>query len=878
MPLPTRNTVPDFSFGRCVIQSAARQLLVDGQPARLGARAFDVLMTLVERRDVVVSKNELLDTVWPGLVVEENNLQVQVSTLRKLLGPQTIVTIPGRGYRFSAPQTDTVADGHNQGARAAVATASPKPVIAAASGNLPATLPPLFGRDDEMAALATMLQWQQSTPPERLITITGTGGLGKTRLAQAAALAASKDRTNYPDGVWLVELAPVSDRQLLLGSLARALGIALDAEASADDLAARIADRRMLIVLDNCEHLIAQVAAVALTLLRAAPKLTLLATSQESLKLADERVLRLGTLSLPVAAPLNSATDAVTANHSYGALTLFAARAREAMPQFTLNDDNRAAIIEICRRLDGIPLAIEFAAARLPLLGIEGLRLRLDDRFLLLTSGSRLAPKRQQTLRATLAWSHSLLSADEQKVFRRLGIFAGSFGLEAAQLVGASEDFDAWTVLDQLGALVDKSLVFSEHDSTPRYRLLESARAFARERLQAAEEWSATACRHFDAMLKQFDAAYAALWTVDSNALLVATLPDIDNLRAALKWAAGEVGNSVQLAALVGASGWLWKPADLSSEGEGWFDIAVSRIPVGLTTDMPPAVEARLLLGYANHAHQAAADKEMPALQRAAALYRAIDDRRGLYEALVTLAQKQVWARDLRSAEQSIAEADALFDPAWPPTMREGHLAARTYLFEVTDRPADGQPLMEELVALMRASGDERKLDFALMQLAENLFIQGKAAEAIAVRREIVQRIGGRRVNYAGSNLGNLCAALVFNDELEAALHAAREAIAPLQRAGSLPTYADHFALLAFKLGRHAAAARLHGRADANFAASGFEREESELRAARMTIGGLRLALGSDELERLLIEGAAMTDEATIRLALGVDRRVGERT
>ena len=868
----------DFAFGHCVIQASARQLLVDGKPVRLGARAFDVLTTLVERRDHVVSKSELLDIVWPGLVVEENNLQVQVSTLRKLLGPQTIVTIPGRGYRFFSPTVETRPTPPSAVGDAATAF----PPLPLSIGNLPSQLPPLFGRDTELAALAVLLQGKHS---QRLITITGAGGMGKTRLAQAAAGAAREDKTNYADGVWWVDLAPVSDSQLLLGSVARVLAIALDVDATADQLAARIVDRQMLIVLDNCEHLIEPIAALAATLLRAVPQVTLLATSQESLKLADEQVLRLGTLTLPVdeahdsraqsAASGTSGANGASAasDERFGALAMFAARAREATPQFVLNDDNRAAVIEICRRLDGIPLAIEFAAARLPLLGIEGLRLRLDDRFRLLTGGTRLAPKRQQTLRAALEWSHSLLDADEQKVFRRLGIFAGSFGLDAAQQVGAGDDFDPWTVLDHLGALVDKSLVISEACAAPRYRLLESARAFARERIELAHETDAAARHLADAVYKIFDGCYGARWTTDTTALLAAALPDIDNLRAALNWASGETGNPVHLAALVGASEWFWRPADLKTEGMRWFEIAVSCV----TVEVPPAIEARLMRGYAVLGHQKAAHKEIPALQRAAELYRAMTDGLGWYETLVTLAQKQVWARDFDGAQASITQADALFDPAWPALMREGQLAARTYLFEVTGRPADGEPLMQELVALMRASGDARKLDFALMNLAENLFIQGKVAGAIVVRREIVQRIGGRRVSYAGNNLGNLCAALVFNEELDEALQAARESIAPLQRSGELHVHADHFALLACKLGWHATAARLHGRANANVQASGFEREASELRAARMTSVALGAALAADVLQRLLAEGALMSDEAAIRVALGVDRRAAER-
>ena len=849
----------DLTFGRCVIQSTTRQVLVDGQPARLGARAFDVLMALVERSDSVVSKNDLLDIVWPGLVVEENNLQVHVSTLRKWLGPQTIATIPGRGYRFTA-LADAVSHPPDVSRLSALNSVTNRTVTFI--GNLPAHGPPLLGRETELAALTALL------PCHRLITVTGAGGMGKTRLAQAAAFAVSPDRSAYPDGVWLVEFAPVNDRELVLVSLARTLGIALDADASADTLAERLADRKMLIVLDNCEHVNAAVASVATALLRAAPQVRLLATSQESLKLADEQIMRLGALSLP-----EDDQDAAFDTKRYGAVALFATRACEATPQFVLSADNQSAVVDICRRLDGIPLAIEFAAARLPLLGIEGLRRRLDHRFQLLVGGTRLAPQRQQTLHAALEWSHALLAAEEQIVFRRLGIFKGSFGLDAAQRVGADGDADPWFVLDHLAALVDKSLVISEPGAEPRYRLLESARAFALERLQAADEQSTVMRRLAQAVLAQFENAFAQRWTVPSAALLSTTLADIDNLRTALAWAASDTGDALHLAALAGAASWFWKPANVATEGVRWNRTATERIAA--TT--PPAIEARLLLGYANLSPQSDAASELAALHRAIFLYRAIDDRRGLYEALTVLAHKHIWQHDLAAADAAIAEAGELFDTAWPPVLREGLLTARTYWLEVSGRAVEGEPLMTELVALMRSQGDERMLNNALMQLAESLFVQGKAVEAITLRREVLQRIGTQRVNYAAGNLGNLCAALTFNDELDEALDTARAAFPLIQHEGALRTYADHFALLACKVGRRADGARLLGRSDSNFRASGFQREESELRAVRMTLDALRTAMSTSELDALMSEGALMTDEAAVRAALGIDRRSAER-
>jgi predicted ATPase/DNA-binding winged helix-turn-helix (wHTH) protein len=856
MPLSTSTTPREFAFGRCLIQPAARQLWVNGAPTRLGARAFDVLMALVDRRQAVVSKNELMDIVWPDAVVEENNLQVHVSTLRKLLGPQTIVTVPGRGYRFiDAPSV--------VGARPPKATeTSTVPALT----NLPVHLPPLFGRHAELAALSLMLGPDAS---HRLITVTGAGGMGKTRLAMAAARVAQGETASYPDGVWLVELAAISamaDGALVMASVARALGITLGAGDGEHNLAGRIADRRMLIVLDNCEHVIDCVASLAAALLARAPEVRLLATSQELLKLPEEQVFRLGTLSVPADEPADRPDERaeLTDAQHFGALALFVDRARAVLPHFVVSHENLPSIIDICRRLDGIPLAIEFAAARLPLLGLEGLRGKLDDRFRLLTGGSRLAPKRQQTMRAALEWSHALLDDNEQRVLRRLAIFSGSFGLEGAQAVASDTTLDAVSVLDHLDALVDKSLVIAETGPVPRYRLLESTRIFALEQLHSAQESLQCTKALAAALLEKFEVAYRSQWHVTDDALIERMLPNIGNLRVALHFNAGPQGDATAFAALAGASGWLWRPANLTIEGVQWCDRAVAR----LSSTTPPAIEARLLLAHATLAHQADANAELLALTRAAVLFQSVGDRQGQYEALVLLAQKQVWARDLAAAQQSIEQADPLFDPAWPAALREGHLAARTYLCEVTGRAADGQPLMEQLVAIMRATGDVRKLDFALMQLAENLFIQGKVHEAIAARLEIKARIGERRVSYAGTNLGNLCAALVFVDQLDAALEVGHAAFAPLQRAGLLRLYADHFALLAFKLGQHHAAARLLGRCNANYAASGFEREESELRASRMTADGLAAALPADALQLLLAEGAGLTDEAVIRVAL----------
>jgi DNA-binding winged helix-turn-helix (wHTH) protein len=409
-----RSPSGDFAFGRFVVQSETHRLLVDGEPTKLGARAFDVLLALIERRDSVVTKNELLDLVWPGLVVEENNLQVQISALRKLLGPQAIATIPGRGYRFS--QTlDGATDGATAGEPTAAARDSVSSVAAEAS-------PPLLGREDDLNELGARIL------AHRIVTVVGAGGIGKTTVARALA---HRSNGAFEDGSCIADLAPVSDPSLVATTVATALQVKLGNRPPLEAIAQALGRRRILLVLDNCEHLLQAVAELVGTLDPLVPGVRWLATSQEPLKVAGEQVFRIDALALP-------AEETVDAARRAGAVALFEARARAADPRFALAVDNVAAAIDICRSLDGIPLAIELAAARVPLLGIEGLLRRLGERFRVLTSGNRLALPRHQTLRGALEWSHSLLTPSQQTVFRRLGVFAGSFALETVQRVAAN--------------------------------------------------------------------------------------------------------------------------------------------------------------------------------------------------------------------------------------------------------------------------------------------------------------------------------------------------------------------------------------------------------------------------------------------------------
>jgi predicted ATPase len=363
----------------------------------------------------------------------------------------------------------------------------------------------------------------------RLVTITGAGGIGKTRLAQTLLQA----RTGaFAHGVCFVDLAPVTDSLRIADTIATALGVPTAVGEATEALIRTVAPLEILVLLDNAEHLLDEVARLASHLLASAPGLQLLVTSQAPLKVADERIYRLGALELP--------DDEVDVEEAltFGAVALFVDRAQAADRRFALDWANVATVIDICRRLDGLPLALEFAAARVPLLGVNSLATSLGERLHLLTVGSRGAPARQQTLRAALEWSYGLASTVEQVVFRRLGVLAGSSTLESVQQVVADDAIDGWAAVDALGGLVDRSLVSVSADEPPRYRLLDSPRVLARERLAAAGEFDIVAARHARTVRALYERSIDSLIRsgTRAEATFAAMDADLDNAQAALQW------------------------------------------------------------------------------------------------------------------------------------------------------------------------------------------------------------------------------------------------------------------------------------------------------------------------------------------------------
>ncbi len=818
----------DYRFGRFVLKPAQRQLLADGLPAKLGARAFDVLLALVEQRQRQLSKAELIERVWPDVVVEENNLEVQVWALRKVLGASAIATIPGRGYRFAQPLDDE--------APPARATDPSR------RGTLPARLPPLIGRDTELAAL------RHAVDEYPLVTLIGVGGIGKSLLARHLL---ALERDSRPHGVCWVDLAALADPALVCAAIAGALGLSLGGGEPRAALVKAVAPLKILLALDNAEHLVDEVAAAVRAIVEGAGGVHLVVTSQLPLKLAPERVLRLGPLATPQALP--SPQEAMT----FGAVALFAERVAALQPRFALDAHNVAEVCELCRRLDGSPLAIGLAAARVPLLGVAALERALDERLQLLTKGPRDAPARQLTLRAALEWSFALLGADERRAFMRLAVFAGSFTLELAQQVCSDERLGRWQLLAALDALVDHSLVVVQEGEPLRYRLLESPLALAREQLAASDEHATLQERHaraVQALLYRLNQDFA-MDRLRRDRLLELSAPDLDNGRAAMAWAL-QHDAALAIALVTPLTNVLGRMR--GAEGRRLWPATEPLVHEGL----PAELRLEWLTGAALfHFTDYQNLRAVAFARRALALARELDDTRRMVLALGIIAARDE-AASSAEREAAIEEMRRRLSPELPLLTRIN--AAQTEFIHV-QRMGElecAEAVGQRWLALTREPGWEYDHVIVLTNMADLALVRGDVAEAVRLGRELEQQLeGSRLLRSLAVARSNLATALLAGGETAQARAVAERGWPMAASWGLQPYWAVVFAGLAAQEGRMRSAAALLGHAQVRMAALGGPPEPNEARAMAEAERIARAALGPTAFEAQREAGAGWDDQ-----------------
>jgi non-specific serine/threonine protein kinase len=790
-----------YHFGPFELQPDNRRLLKDGATISLRPRAFDLLAALVDCAGHLVTKDELLDQVWPKMVVEEAALHVQVSALRKVLGADAITTVSGRGYQFTLPVTK----GDGQADRAS----KPK-------HNLPYQLTSFIGRQQEIAQL------EELVTANRLVTLTGAGGAGKTRLAIEVT---SRLIDAFADGVWLVELAALSDPQLVPQAVAQALEVKEQSTRPVmETLNDYLVSKKLLLVLDNAEHLLDACVRLVDEILRRCGDVAVVVTSRERLGMAGELTYRVPSLTVPGPGD-NVVPDALLA---YEGVRLFVERARLLRPGFSVTSENAASLASICYRLDGIPLAIELAAPRLRSMSVEELSQRLDQRFALLSDGSRTALPRHRTLRSTIDWSYDLLTNVEQGMLRRVSVFAGGWTLAATEHVCTGDRIEKSDAIRLLTSLADKNLIITEENGgVTRYRMLETIRQYALDRLRETGEEARWRNRHFAWVLALAEESFEPLTGPDQGLWLDRMARELDNFRAALRWAIEQkLPDAFRMAPNL--SRWWVRRAHLT-EAREWFSRLLGVIP----RDQAKRDRGRALSAVGNLAlYQGDHDEAERLFRESLALSRELNDARRSAYTQTNLALLALARGRYADAESLLVECATLarsLDDAHLLAVNLGNLAI------VVHARGDGSnaaTLFEESLTLARDVGDS-------FLTSEVLGARGRA-ECGDGNLESAEASFVESLTLAGdlTNPDAAAQALEGFAELAVAKHAPKRAATIL-----------------------GAAARLREEI-------GLARSVHEEREHKRVVAATRAALGDDAFDQAWREGGAMDLEEAVRYTL----------
>jgi predicted ATPase/DNA-binding XRE family transcriptional regulator len=713
--------------------------------------------------------------------------------------------------------------------------------------NLPPRLTSFVGRDEEVADISALLQ------KHRLVTVTGAGGVGKTRTVIEVA---ARQLDGWEDGIWFVDLPTSRAEGLLLGRIAGVLGVRIaDAEDVLGAIVGNLRARRLLLILDNCEHVLESVSAIVREFLETCPNVTILATSRERVGLAAEVVYRLQGLQTP-----NLHVSNVSEGLAYAAVALFVQRAAAVDNRFVLTDDRIDLIADICRDVDGLALAIELTAAQVPKLGLLTLHERLREQVTVLSSNLRDRPERQQTMLSTIAWSYDLLSAEEQTLFRRLAIFEGSWSLETAESVCADDALEVSSILCVLSSLIEKSLVVATpSDERMRYNFLESTRAFARAQLNATVECGALQARHATWLAAVAEAADSRYLTAPRPAWLTEVEREVDNARAALQWALETVGDAPMAGTIIGGLRGLCRMYGLSVESREWAEAVLAQ----LDSDAHPRIAARLHRTIAQASNGKA---RIEAAKREITLLQRLRDRRGVGASLVMLAKGLGETGDSTEALVAIDAATRIFgEEGWRyelPYARALH--ERCLILRRQGRSADvGEDLREALSIATLFGDDWIALDLRVL-LAEVAFDKGDAEAAAQLAREALDAARAERWQIQETTiLNNLSVYLLTLGEIDEAERIAKDVLSRTRDREPLAFVLgiQHLATVAAVRGRYRRAARLCGAVDAWCDRERWQRGPTETKDYEMLMNILAAHVPEAGLASFAVEGGSLSQD-----------------